>query len=134
MARNTPIKPACESSIKAKKLCAFLYCRFHVEIKMSGNEMAVNKQSNCPIPSRRREKVDPNPGNQSYLNCSSSGLFKSVNPNIEIAAVANEESKAQPLAVASFLIKKVAIPVNRGININNSAIIFPNSKGAFTNS
>jgi len=43
---------------------------------------------------------------------------------METAIVANDESKAQPFAVFSFLRKNAATPLNNGINIRSNEIIW----------
>src|SRR5690606_32036437 len=96
-----------------------------------GNEIALRRQSTCPMPSSPTEKLLPSGCSQSALNERSPALLNTASPRIETTRVDNDAKSAQDLAVRSFFRRNEAVPATSGINISKTGIISYNTSPDF---
>lgn len=93
-------------------------------IKIIEKESAVSKPNTCPIPSRPTEKLLPKEGSHSACAYRLSFAEKQVSPSTAVVNVAREEINAHILAEAPFLRKNEMMPLNKGIVISKTGIIY----------
>ncbi|WP_240409949.1 hypothetical protein [Flavisolibacter nicotianae] len=120
---KTPIKPACVNSIRAKKLLGLLYDVRQVETKITGYEIAVNRQRIFAMPSSFREKVEFRPPNHGVENCRASSAFIKRVPRTAITSVTRETTSARMRTPFSSLIKKESKPPINGTKKRDKTII-----------
>src|SRR5882724_8376247 len=123
MARKTPISPACDNNINAKKLPGFLYWVLQVAIKIIGNEIAVSSVNIFPIPSTSTVKRLLKAGSHSASKRRCASPLCMVTPTKVTIIVSTEENNDQLLEALSFFIKNPSSPLSKGININKTGII-----------
>ena len=75
------------------------------------------------MPSTLRLNLLPNAGNQSVMYNSVPDLVTMERLTNETTREASDENNAQPLTEISFLKKKAANPVSKGIHMNRTAIM-----------
>src|SRR5438128_9826970 len=85
--------------------------------------MPVSKQSNCPIPSRRTEKLLPSIGIHSASAYNASLVLRKVKPATETMKVNSDDTSAHVFTLLSDLMKKDIAPHTNGTTMSNTGII-----------